>query len=121
MIQPLFSLQSRADLVHHGESGAALDLVADVLVLDHNAALGGVAGASAAVDEEAGAAAHAVGCVGVQVVAVVHSLEGAHVAQSVASLGKRTNAHLALAGRVVAARARSACFNNKQRILDSFP
>ena len=58
-------------------------------------------------DQEAGATAHTVGGVGVQVVAVVHALESAHVAESVATLGQRANVHLALAGRVVAARAGS--------------
>ena len=95
-------------LTHNGESGTTLDLVADVLILNHNASLGRVAGASAAVDEEAGATAHRVGGIGVQIVAVVHALEGAHVAQSVATLGEGAHIHLALAGRVVAARAGGA-------------
>lgn len=85
-----------AHLFHHGEAGAGLDLVSHVLVLDDDAALGRVAGASAAVDEEAGATAHVVGGVGVQVVAVIHALEGAHVAEGVATLGKRADTHLAL-------------------------
>ena len=59
-------------------------------------------------NEEAGTTAHGVGGVGVQIVAVVHALEGAHVAQSVATLGKGAHTHLALAGRVVAARAGGA-------------
>lgn len=100
-------------LTHDGESGTALDLVADVLVLDHDASLGGVAGASATVDQEAGATAHGVGGIGVQVVAVVHALEGAHVAQSVATFRKGADTHLALAGRVVAARAGRAWKKNR--------
>jgi hypothetical protein len=51
------------------------------------------------VDEEARAAAHAVGGVGVQVVAVVHALEGAHVAQGVVASGQGANGHLALCMR----------------------
>ena len=42
------------------ESGTGLDLVASRLGLDHDAALGGVAGASSTVDEEARSAAHVV-------------------------------------------------------------
>jgi len=60
------------------------------------------------VNQEARAAAHVVGGVGVQLVAVRHALEGLHVAEGVAPLRKRADVHLTLAGRVVAARARSA-------------
>lgn len=62
------------------QAGARLDLVSRGLALDHDAALRGVAGASTAVDQEARAAAHVVGGVGVQLVAVGHALEGLHVA-----------------------------------------
>jgi hypothetical protein len=77
------------------KAGTRLDLVADVLVLDHDAALGRVAGAAAAVNQEARAAAH-VAVLRVQLVAVRHALEGLHVAQLVVALREGANAHLAL-------------------------
>jgi hypothetical protein len=92
-------------LGNNGEGGSALDLVADVLVLDDDASLRGVAAAAAAVDEEARATAHVIGAGRVKIVAVRHALEGVHVSKGVVSLRKRANALLALARRVVAARA----------------
>jgi len=98
--------QTGSDLTHNLQGGTTLDLVASGLALDHDASLRGVGRASTTVNQEAGASAHGVGRRGVQLVAVVHALEGGHGAQSVGTLRQRTNRDLALAGRVVAARAR---------------
>lgn len=87
------------------ECGTALDHVTSGLRLDHNASLGGVAAAAATMDQEARATAHIIGGRRVQVIAVVHALEGSHVSESVGALRKWANAHLALAGRVVSATA----------------
>ncbi len=54
-------------------------------------------------DEEPASATHAVGGSRVQVVAIGHSLESVHVAESVSSFGEWSHRHLALAGRIVAA------------------
>lgn len=59
-------------------------------------------------DQESRSAAHIVRRRRVQIVAVVHALEGSHVAKGVGALGQRANGHLALAGRVVSARSRLA-------------
>jgi hypothetical protein len=87
------------------QGGATLDLVAGARVLDHDAALRRVARASTAVDQESGATAHIVRARGVQVVAVVHALEGAHVAEGVGALREGAYRDLALAAGAVAARA----------------
>ena len=55
-----YFISKRNTLVLHVQGGAGLDLVAHVLVLDHDAALGRVSGAAASVDQEARAAAHRV-------------------------------------------------------------
>lgn len=78
------------------QAGAGLDLVSHRLGLDHNTALGRVARASAPVNQEARAAAHVVGGVGVQVVAVVHALESAHIAEGVGTSGQGAHSHFAL-------------------------
>jgi hypothetical protein len=89
-------LDYAAQLLHDGESGARLDHVASVLIFDHDAALRRVAGAAAAVNQEARAAAHVVRGIGVERVAVGHALKGLHVAQRVATLRKRSDTDLAL-------------------------
>lgn len=90
------------------KGSATLDLVASRLRLDDNAALRRVRRARASVDQEARSAAHVVGGRGVELVAVVHALEGHHVTESVGALGKRSDRDLALARRVVSAGARLA-------------
>jgi 16S rRNA G966 N2-methylase RsmD len=87
------------------QGGATLDLVAGAGVLNHDAALRRIARASTAVDQESGATAHVVRTGRVQVVAVVHALEGAHVAEGVGSLRNGAHGDLALAAGIVAARA----------------
>jgi hypothetical protein len=57
------------------------------------------------VDQKSRAAAHVVGARGVQVVAIVHALESAHVAKGVGALRKGAHRDLALARGVVAAAA----------------
>ncbi len=59
-------------------------------------------------DQESRATTHVIGGSWIQIVAVVHALESAHVTQGVGSLRKRSDADLALARWVVAARARLA-------------
>lgn len=73
------------------EEGKYLDHVTSALALDDDAALGGVAAAAAAVNQEARPAAHVVGRCGIQVVAVRHALEGVHVSKSVCALRKRSS------------------------------
>jgi hypothetical protein len=85
------------------QSGTTLDLVASALRFDHNAPLRGVSRAAPTMDEEARAATHVVGGSGIQVVAILHSFEVTHVAESVGSLGQWTHTHLALAAGVIAA------------------
>jgi hypothetical protein len=85
------------------QSGTTLDLVTSALRFDHNAPLRGVSRAAPTMDEEARAATHVVGGSGIQVVAILHSFEVTHVAESVGSLGQWTHTHLALAAGVIAA------------------
>jgi hypothetical protein len=87
------------------EGGAGLDLVASIGTLNDDAALRRVAGAPSSVDQESRAAAHAVRASRVQVVAIVHTLESAHVTKGVGALRKGADGDLALARRVVAAAA----------------
>jgi hypothetical protein len=58
------------------------------------------------VDQKSRAAAHVVRARRVQVIAVVHTLEIAHVAKGIGALGKGTHRNLALTRGVVAATAR---------------
>ncbi len=91
------------NLTDNLEGGTTLDQVSGGLRFDHNASLRRVTGASAAVDEESGAAAHGVGAGRIKFITVRHSLKGHHVAQSVGSLRQWTNRDLALAVGIVAA------------------
>jgi hypothetical protein len=93
------------DLTHNLQGGATLNSVTSVLRLNHNASLRRIGRASSAVDEETRATAHTVGTGGIQLVAIRHTLESHHVSKSVSSLRKRSDRHLALTRRVVAARA----------------
>jgi hypothetical protein len=92
-------------LVHNLKSGTALNQVPGALRLDDNASLGRVARATTSMDKKSRAAAHVVGGRGVEVIAVVHSLEGTHVTECVGALGEGPDTDLTLAGGVVAAGA----------------
>jgi len=94
--------------LNNKEGGSTLDLVAEILVLNDDASVARIRGAAATMDEESGSSAHAVVGSRVEVIAVVHALEDAHVTQSVFSLWQWTNGDTALALWVVAARTRVA-------------
>ena len=99
------SRQPPTGLRSHSEARARLDQVAGVLVFDDNAAFRRVGAATAAVNQESRSAAHVVGRVWVQNVAVGHALESHHVAQAVLTLRKGADGNLALAAGVVSAAA----------------
>jgi len=97
------SRQAATGLRSHSEARARLDQVAGVLVFNDDAAFRRVAAASAAVNQESRSAAHVVGRVWVENVAVGHALKGHHVAQAVLTLRKGADGNLALTAGVVSA------------------
>ena len=95
-------------LSNHLQRRTRLDQIAGVLAGDDNASFRRVARAVTTMNQESGASTHVVGRGRGQLVAVWHSLERHHIAQSVRASGKGTNILLASARRIVAARARLA-------------
>jgi len=83
-------------LGHNFQSGSALDLKSGVFVLDHDASLGRVTCAIAAVDEEVVATTHVVGAIWIQVEAVFHAFVGVHVSEGVDAPRHRTDVLFAL-------------------------
>lgn len=98
----------RKRLSNHLQSGTRLDHVASAFAFNDDASFRRVGRASTSVNQKARASTHVVGGRRVQIVAVRHALEGVHISQGVRSLRERTDADLALAGRIVAARSRLA-------------